>query len=72
MSKRRKHASNHEDFIAWCRGCNHVARNEQRHEAKQQWLAFKTTSQSGQDRSAEGNAKRINADDQSGEWKSDM
>jgi hypothetical protein len=48
-----------------------VADDEQRHQAEQQGLALDAAGERGQDRRAEGDAERVDADDQAGQRQGD-
>ncbi|MNY17413.1 hypothetical protein D3C86_1507310 [compost metagenome] len=59
-------------LIARRQGRSAVADDEQGHEAEQQRLSFDPAGQRCQDRRAEGDAKRVDADDETGQRQGDV
>ncbi len=72
MREGRQHACDEQRLISRAKRRHGIADDEERHQAEQQRLALDAAGERGQDRRAEGDAKRIDADDETGERQGDV
>jgi hypothetical protein len=68
----RDDTGNQEHFVAWAERGNDVADNKKRHQPEQERLTLDPPGQRCQDRRTEGDAQRVNADDEPGERQGDV